>query len=50
MGEKKKIITEIVATLSLQVDCLRATDCNATICAKRTLRLERIRVFQRDYF
>ena len=33
-GEKKKITAEIVATTSLPVDRLTATDCNAAARAK----------------
>ena len=32
--KKKKIMAEIVATTSLPVDRLTATDCNAAACAK----------------
>ena len=32
---KKKITAEIVATTSLPVDCLTATDCNAAASAKK---------------
>ena len=35
--KKKKIMTEIVATTSLPVDRLTATDCNAAACANMTL-------------
>ena len=33
--EKKKIMTEIVATASLPVDCLTATNNNAANCTNR---------------
>ena len=34
---KKKTMTEILATMSLPVDRLLATDCNAAACVKKTV-------------
>ena len=43
-NEKKKIMAEIVATTSLPVNCLTATDCNAAARAKKEKKMKTILV------